>query len=193
METAGTRGRFRTGIATASMAFALLGLVLGTPGARAEDQTSQQIHDDTMWQISICEAGGGTSDVEVDRTVNGIEGTKTRCNGGYFDGVTCYNGKGDPFCVSGGAVTSTHVTPDLPVLEVVGALQTGTAAELQQMLTEIRAAAAGDADQAATGGDQNQSVTAGDQGPQPEAASPNNEKKSKHGKKGKRGGKGHSR
>lgn len=69
--------------------------------------------------------------------VEALQKTKTTCRGGVFDGVTCYNGKGDPFCHSGDVVSLEHSTQRRQIDAILPILQSGTDAQRQQVVDAL--------------------------------------------------------
>ena len=74
----------------ALMGVALLGLSL-LPGSVSANQQGATFND-AQWPIAICKAGGGKgTSIDVGAGASSAGSTATRCSGGYFDGVTCWN------------------------------------------------------------------------------------------------------
>ena len=140
-----------------------------------------------MWQVGICQAGGGTATVDVNRTVEGIESTKVTCRGGLAGGVQCFNGKGDPFCISTDAVSSEAGSQIWPVFEVISVLETGSVHQFNELLTDLEAANAGGQDVAPAENDQGPAAQASFAGADQDHDQDTTTSK---GKKGKKGGKG---
>ena len=91
--TATTRSRIgwlRTLILT--LGIALLGLTLRPPAVEAV-MNQGDIHDNAMFQIALCEAGGGKAEVDVARYPDGIRSIQVKCKGGTFNGMQCDNSR----------------------------------------------------------------------------------------------------
>ena len=88
--TFGTQHLMRTVV----MAVFILMLALTTTQRAGANQSGPTVNDATQFQAALCQAGGGTATIEVERTGHaGLAFTKVRCTGGMLDGMFCYNGQ----------------------------------------------------------------------------------------------------
>lgn len=78
-------------ISIAMVLIALLAVVL--VGQASANQSGPGVNESSEFQQKICQGGGGTATVDVNRTIEGITGVHVRCKGGWFDGLHCYNGR----------------------------------------------------------------------------------------------------
>jgi hypothetical protein len=192
--TATTRGIFgwmRTLVLTASIA--LLGLTLLPPAAEAA-MSQADISANTLFQIALCEAGGGKAQVEViDRTVQGVRAMRVDCNGGVFGGMYCDNDS-----VYGVTCTGAHPHP-VPPSQVGGrpipphlwqtdlvlpVLEGGSLAQIERLVADVEVAFAQQMDADPT-------RSRRDDRPVDQDSSHGKHKQGKQGKQGKHGGKGH--
>ena len=78
----------RLGLVTAGIALQVLAMpALSGAEAKRDPATA------ATQQITVCEKLGGKAEVEVERTVEGVEYTTTYCDGGLADGTYCANWK----------------------------------------------------------------------------------------------------
>jgi hypothetical protein len=90
MRTFGTQHLMRT-VAVAAFVVMLTFTMTQRAGA---NQSGPGVNDATQFQAALCQAGGGTATIEVERTGHaGLAFTKVRCTGGILDGMFCYNGQ----------------------------------------------------------------------------------------------------
>jgi hypothetical protein len=88
--TFGTQHLIRT-VAVAAFVVMLTFTMTQRAGA---NQSGPGVNDATQFQAALCQAGGGTATIEVERTGHaGLAFTKVRCTGGMLDGMFCYNGQ----------------------------------------------------------------------------------------------------
>jgi hypothetical protein len=177
--------------------FALL-IVSAVQPAGAEEK--RDLSDIATNQRFGCALAGGDSDVDVDRTVEGVRSTSVTCKGGLLDGVTCENTPSGTTCKH---PDIPNQAPDAgsqwPVYEIVGVLETGSMAQITEAVADLDTAPAGDPGTADSATD-SPSASAAALGAGPSMVNPDNldHAKSKakgksKGKKGKKGGKGRKR
>lgn len=121
--------------AVAFVGAAVPSVVLREPDASA-NQSGTTVNDDSQWQIAICEAGGGHGAVvDVVRMPDwSVRSMATKCNGGYFDGVFCWNSSTyGPECTKN-KKTSAPAPGDLPPLTFTADPPPGLTAALEHML-----------------------------------------------------------
>jgi hypothetical protein len=89
-QTFGTQHLMRTVVMAAFIAM----LALTTTQRASANQSGPGVNEASEFQMALCQAGGGTATIEVERTGHaGLAFTKVRCTGGLLDGMFCYNGQ----------------------------------------------------------------------------------------------------
>lgn len=149
MTMATTRSRSgwrRTLILT--LGIALLGLTLRPPDVAAV-MNQGDIHANAMFQINLCEAGGGKAEVDVYRTTEGIKSIQVNCKGGTFNGMQCDNSRYGVSCQGahpnpvpfepGSAPSHDHLWQ---LGEVIPILQSGSLLQIEQLVTDVDAVSA---------------------------------------------------
>lgn len=144
--TATTRSRIgwlRTLILT--LGIALLGLTLRPPAVGAV-MNQGDIHDNAMFQIALCEAGGGKAEVDVARYPDGIRSIQVKCKGGTFNGMQCDNSRYGVSCQGanpkpvpfepGSAPSHDHLWQ---LGEVLPILESGSLLQIEQLVTDVDA------------------------------------------------------
>lgn len=173
-------------VAFALMGLALLGLAL-LPMAASANQQGTTVSDNSQWQIAICEAGGGKGAViDVVRLPDfSVRSMQTKCTGGYFDGVTCWNSNGYGIeCWKSKGATGHAVPVDLPLLSYAEGSQQGIDATVFALSQILQPAQTSATNQGAT------THPAGQEQEQERGKAKGKGKHRGHGK-GKKGGKGH--
>jgi hypothetical protein len=172
-----TRSRFgwiRTLVLTVGIA--LLGVTLLPPAAGAEADINANVN----FQIALCEAGGGTAEVDATRTPGaGLIAVDITCHGGVYDGMNCFT---SPYGVT---CTGAHPRP-VPfrpgshlwqLKEVMPILESGSVAQIAQVVAAVEAVH----DLRSDAGSR---VVSPDDQQQDQDTTPSKHKKGKHGKKG---------
>jgi hypothetical protein len=135
--TRGRSGWVRTMVLTVGIA--LLGLTLLPPVAGAEADINANVN----FQIALCEAGGGTAEVDVTRSPGtGLVAVDITCHGGVYDGMNCFNSSYGVTC-TGAHPNPVPFNPGSHVWqleEVIPVLETGSAAQIEQVVAEVEAA-----------------------------------------------------
>ncbi len=75
------------------VAIGVLAVLLGNGMQAHANQSGSTVNEASEFQIGLCRLGGGIDTVDVTRTGDGLIGVKVRCNGGYLDGMECWNGR----------------------------------------------------------------------------------------------------
>jgi len=175
--TCGRSGWIRTLVVTVGIA--LLVLTLMPPAVRAE--TSEGVRDNTLWQVALCEAGGGKATVTTaERTVSGgLLSTTVECHGGILDGVHCYNSSLGTLCNGGtaGSVSPEPGSQTWPLEEILPVLENGSPEQINDILTDLEGA--NEPEPGAS-----PSVVSPDDQHQDQDTHHSKHKKGKHGKKG---------
>ena len=136
-------GWLRTLILT--LGIAALGLTLRPPAIGAMGQ--DEIRDNAMFQIALCEAGGGKAEVATSsRTVEGLPSIQVRCRGGTFNGMQCDNSRYGVSCQGafpnpvpfepGSAPSRDHLWQ---LSEVLPILESGSLLQIEQLVTDVDA------------------------------------------------------
>lgn len=145
-----SRGSAWRQVTFALVGITLLGLSLMPGGVSANQQGSPV--NDAQWQIAICKAGGGKG-TEIDVSPYGdnvVGSTATKCVGGYFDGVTCWNSSFYGIeCWGRKIVAGPTVPMDLPLLTYAEGSQLGIDATVLALSQVVQPAQAPTADQGA--------------------------------------------
>lgn len=144
MTTATSRSRsgwLRTLILT--LGIALLGLTLRSPDVGAA-LNQGDIHSNAMFQIALCEAGGGKAQVDVYRTSEGIKSIQVRCTGGTFNGMQCDNSRYGVSCQGahpnpvpfepGSVLSHDHLWQ---LGEVLPILQSGSLLQVEHLVADV--------------------------------------------------------
>lgn len=108
-------------------------LALTTAQRTSANQSGPGVNDSTQFQAALCQAGGGTATIEVERTVNaGLAYTKVRCTGGILDGMFCYNGQyTGTYCTFGRTLPQ-----DQPFADASGVIEQVSVEPVQAPVTE---------------------------------------------------------